>query len=157
MILFVFNLFQQYLEMKLKFLLVFLVLMGSHSYSQEWETNFETAKVLASKSNYNIVLVFQGSDWCAPCMKLDKEIWSTPEFIKLSKDHFVMIKADFPRKKANKLSVELTSQNSKLAEMYNSQGYFPLVVVLDKKGTVLGKMGYEKISPQAYFEKLTSF
>ncbi len=143
--------------MKLKCLLVFLLFMGYHSYAQEWETNFENAKVLASKSNYNIILVFQGSDWCAPCMKLDKEIWSSPEFKRLYKDHFVMLKADFPRKKANKLSEEQSSQNSKLAELYNAQGYFPLVVVLDKKGEILGKMGYEKISPQAYFEKLTSF
>jgi len=34
--------------------------------AQEWQTNFEKAKDLAQKDNRNIVLVFQGSDWCAP-------------------------------------------------------------------------------------------
>jgi thioredoxin-related protein len=145
------------LKMKFKALLIFLLVFSMHSFSQEWQTNFENSKVLASKNNHNIVLVFQGSDWCAPCIKLEKEIWSTPEFKKLSKDHFVMLKADFPRRKANKLSKELTEQNAKLAEMYNQQGFFPLVVILDKKGKVLGKMGYEKVSPQMYYKKLTSF
>ena len=126
-------------------------------HSQNWFTNFEEAKSTASNTNHNIVLVFQGSDWCGPCIKLDKEIWSTDEFKKLAKDHFVMLKADFPRKKSNQLSKELQIQNAKLAENYNNQGYFPLVVVLDKNGKVLGEMGYEKLSPSAYFDKLTSF
>jgi thioredoxin-related protein len=124
---------------------------------QNWITNFDEAKQLASKGNQNIVLVFQGSDWCGPCIRLDKEIWSTEEFQKLSDKHFVMLKADFPRRKANKLSEELTKQNAKLAEAYNNQGFFPLVVVLNKDGEILGKMGYEKSSPDAYFKKLTAF
>jgi len=127
------------------------------SEAQNWQTDFNQAKAIASKNNQNIVLVFQGSDWCAPCIKLDKEIWSTQEFIKLSENHFVMLQADFPRKKANKLSEVLTTQNAFLAETYNEQGYFPFVVVLDKNGNVLGKMGYEKITPEAYYKKLTAF
>lgn len=143
--------------MKFKFIIILTLLMSCHVFSQEWQTNFEKAKELASKNNHNIILVFQGSDWCGPCIKLDKEVWSTSEFQDLSKNHFIMFKADFPRKKANKLSDEMTAQNAKLAEMYNNQGFFPLVVVLDKKGKVLGKTGYEKLSPNAYFKKLTSF
>ncbi|HMR17319.1 thioredoxin family protein [Mariniflexile maritimum] len=125
--------------------------------AQEWTTNFEEAKQVASKTNQHIVLVFQGSDWCAPCMKLDKEIWNTKEYQDLAKNHFVMLKADFPRKKANKLPSNLELQNQKLAETYNNQGYFPFVVVLDKNGKVLGNMGYEKITPTQYYTKLASF
>jgi len=135
---------------------MFLV-FGFSAISQNWSTNFDEAKKMATKNNHNIVLVFQGSDWCAPCIKLDREIWSTEEFKKLSKNHFVMLKADFPRKKANKLTEEQTLQNSKLAETYNNQGIFPLVVVLNKDGKILGKAGYEKSSPSDYFKKLTSF
>lgn len=142
--------------MKFKGIILLTFLMTSHIFSQEWQTNFEKAKALASKSNQNIVLVFQGSDWCAPCIKLNKEIWSTSEFKSLSKEHFIMLQADFPRRKANKLSDLQAAQNAKLAETYNKEGFFPLVVVLDKKGNVLGKMGYERIAPKAYFEKLKS-
>lgn len=136
---------------------LFLFLFSLSTFAQDWTTNFEEAKQQASSKNQNIVLVFQGSDWCAPCIKLDKEIWSSQEFQKLAKDHFVMLQADFPRRKANKLSESLTAQNAKLAEAYNNQGYFPLVVVLNPEGEVLGKTGYEKMTPSAYFKKLVAF
>ena len=126
-------------------------------FGQNWITNFNKAKEEASKTHHDIVLVFQGSDWCGPCIRLNKEIWSSPEFESLAKDHFVMLKADFPRRKENKLSEEQASQNAKLAETYNQQGFFPLVVVLTPDGKVLGKMGYEKLSPKSYFNKLMSF
>lgn len=142
--------------MKNKLLFLLFTLIACSTFAQQWETSFEEAKTKATKNKINIVLVFQGSDWCAPCIKLEKEIWSSSEFQNLSKDHFVMLLADFPRKKVNKLSEEQTAQNAKLAELYNNQGYFPLVVVLDKTGKELGKLGYEKLSPRAYFEKLTS-
>ena len=142
---------------KIIFTSVFLLTLGFSVSAQNWFTNFEKAKQEATKNNQNIVLVFQGSDWCAPCMKLNKEIWSNKEFQKLANNHFVMLQADFPRKKANKLTEELTTQNAKLAEIYNSQGFFPLVVVLNSKGEILGKTGYEKTSPSNYFKKLNAF
>ncbi len=45
-----------------------------------WTTGVEEAKISDQKENKTIVFVFQGSDWCAPCIKLDREIWSTDEF-----------------------------------------------------------------------------
>lgn len=142
--------------MRFLFYVVLIVLFTIDISAQEWQTNFNDAKQEASSSNKNILLVFQGSDWCAPCIKLDKEIWSTKEFQELSKDHFVMLKADFPRRKANKLTEAMQTQNNSLAELYNKHGYFPLVVVLDSKGKVLGKMGYEQLSPKAYYNKLST-
>ncbi|NCO63256.1 MAG: thioredoxin family protein [Flavobacteriales bacterium] len=143
--------------MNYKIIVLVVLAFSLNATAQEWLTDIESAKEIALKNKSKIVLVFQGSDWCAPCIKLDNEVWSTPEFKTLSKNHFVMLKADFPRRKANKLSEEQTIHNAKLAERYNKQGFFPLVVVLDAEGHVLGKIGYEKISPKAYFEKLTSF
>jgi thioredoxin-related protein len=125
--------------------------------AQEWQTNFETAKALAAKENHNIVLVFQGSDWCAPCIKLDKEVFSTEVFRQYAQDHFVMLKADFPRKKKNKLEDDQQKQNNELAEKYNQQGIFPFVVMLDKEGKVLGQTGYQKLEPKEYIGLLTSF
>lgn len=145
------------LKTKLIYIVVFFFTVSLTAVAQDWKTNFEEAKQLASKNNQNIVLVFQGSDWCAPCIKLDKEIWSTQEYQNLAKQHFVMLKADFPRKKANKLASNQELQNKKLAETYNKQGYFPYVVVLDKNGKVLGSLGYEKLTPTQYFNKLASF
>lgn len=125
--------------------------------AQEWNTNIETAKSTAAAKEQPIILVFQGSDWCAPCIKLDKEVWSTEEFKTYAKKHFVMLQADFPRKKKNKLAQDRQDHNNKLAEKYNKNGYFPFVVVINKDGKVLGQTGYKKMSPSGYIELLTSF
>ena len=123
--------------------------------AQEWVTDFGKAKEIATQQKKPIILVFQGSDWCAPCIKLEREVWHV--FKDYAATHFVMLKADFPKRKKNVLSVKQTEQNNKLAEVYNKNGYFPLVVVLDKDGKILGETGYKKLSPQEYIKLLNSF
>jgi thioredoxin-related protein len=133
------------------------VLLSFSIKAQEWQTNFDTAKEIASTEKKPIILVFQGSDWCAPCIKLDREVWSTPIFKTYAKEHFVMLQADFPRKKKNTLSKQLTKANGQLFETYNKNGIFPFVVVLDNTGKVLGETSYKKTTPQDYIKELNSF
>ena len=68
-----------------------------------------------------------------------------------------MLQADFPRKKVNQLPKEQQRHNEQLAEMYNQQGHFPLVVILNNEGTVIGKTGYKNLSVQEYIKHLESF
>lgn len=144
--------------MRIILLVVLFALINlSTTFAQNWQTDFTTAKEKASQENKPIVLVFQGSDWCAPCIKLDLEIWSTDTFKAYAKDNYVMLQADFPRKKKNALSETQTKANAKLAETYNQEGMFPLVVILDKKGNVLGKTSYKKTTPKAYIEEINTF
>ncbi len=138
-------------------LVIACIFFSQNLMAQDWQTDFDEAQDLAQKNNKNIVLVFQGSDWCAPCIKLDREIWSSNEFQDLAKDSFVMLKADFPRRKKNQLPEAQEAKNKSLAAKYNPNGYFPYVVVLNPSGKVLGQTGYEKTSPKAYFNKLNSF
>ena len=125
--------------------------------AQEWKTDFKEAKQIAEKENKEILLVFQGSDWCAPCIKLDRQVWSTKEFQQYAKEHFVLLKADFPRKSGNALPEDQQLKNNKLAEIYNQNGYFPFVVKLDENGKVLGEVGYKNVNPSEYIAILNSF
>jgi len=129
----------------------------SATMAQEWQTDINVAKEIASKESKPIIIVFQGSDWCAPCIKLDREIWSTDTFKKYAKQNYVMLKADFPRKKKNALSDAQAESNALLAEKYNTQGFFPFVVVLDSDGNVLGENSYKKTTPEIYIEELNAF
>lgn len=140
-----------------KNLLLALILLSFSGFSQEWNKNYVTAQKIAQEQNKPIILVFQGSDWCAPCIKLDHELWSTETFKNYAKEHFVMLQADFPRKKKNALPETLASANGKLFETYNKNGIFPLVVVLDSKGNKLGETSYKKSTPQKYIDEINSF
>jgi thioredoxin-related protein len=141
--------------MRTRFLLFFLFLT-TIGFSQNWKTNFEDAKAEALKENKNSVLVFSGSDWCAPCIKLDNVVWKSDAFKKESDKNWVIYKADFPKKKANQLSAELTLSNQKLADKYNRNGSFPLVILLDKNGKVLGMTGFKNISATEYIQLIHS-
>ncbi|MDC6387972.1 thioredoxin family protein [Maribacter sp. PR1] len=145
--------------MKKRIILMFILAMtiGNSVFAQDWLKDFSKAKELAKTENKSIVLVFQGSDWCAPCIKLDRSIWSSEEFKTYSKEHFLMVQADFPRKKQNALPKEQADANAKLAEAYNKNGVFPLVVVFDKNGKLLGETSYKKITPKEYISLLESF
>lgn len=142
--------------MKIKILIMSFFMM-TIGYSQEWKTNFEEAKKEAIEQHKPILLVFSGSDWCAPCIKLDKMIWQSEEFKQYAEANLILERVDFPRKKQNQLEAELKKQNEELAELYNKDGIFPLVVVLDSAGKVLGKTSYKNVSPNEYIEILKSF
>jgi thioredoxin-related protein len=134
-----------------------LLSLASLVSAQTWEPSFDAAKAKAEREGKNIVLTFAGSDWCIPCMKLEKTIWSSQDFMNYAKDHFVLYRADFPKRKANALPKEQQEVNDKLAETYNKQGLFPLVLVLDKNGKVLGSTGFKNVSPKEYITLLHSF
>jgi thioredoxin-related protein len=142
-----------------KIIVAFLVLLVnvSTTVAQEWQTDIIVAKEIAATESKPIILVFQGSDWCAPCIKLDRQIWSTETFKKYAKGNYVMLQADFPKRKKNALSETLTISNAKLAETYNKNGIFPFVVVLNANGTVLGETSYKKTTPENYIKELNSF
>ena len=133
-----------------KALFLLAILFGWMASAQDWHLYMEQAQAKAKQENKSLVLVFQGSDWCAPCIKLDKAIWSSEVFKKYAQDHLVMVKADFPRKKANALNPSQQKHNQSLAERYNPQGYFPLVVVFNSAGQVTKTLGYANKSPQEY-------
>ena len=136
--------------MKKYFIISALILVFGSVHAQKWQTDFKKATELSAQENKPIVLVFSGSDWCAPCMKLEKEIWSTADFINYSNEHYILLKADFPRKSKNTVDAQQKEANKQLAEKYNKGGFFPLVVVLDKQGKVYGSLGYKKVSPKEY-------
>lgn len=125
--------------------------------AQEWFTDIDEALKTASEKNRKIILVFQGSDWNGMCKRLEKEMWTNTEFREYAQEHFVMLKADFPRRAENRLTEEQQEKNKRLKEKYNLSGTFPHVVVLNKEGEVQGTTGYKKVSPYMYIKVLNSF
>lgn len=122
----------------------------------EWLNDFEVAKHAAAENHKQILLNFSGSDWCAPCIKMKKEVFESEKFLSLAGEQLVLVRADFPRNKKNKLSVEQTKKNEMLAEKYNPQGKFPLTVLLDADGKVIREWdGYVFSSQDKFIADLT--
>ena len=126
--------------------------------AQDWKYDLEEAKLLAKKTDQNIVLFFTGSDWCPPCIKLEKNIFADKDFIAFANNNFVWLKVDFPKRRKNKLSAEQQKKNEDLANRYNKKWVFPFILVLDKETKVLGVTGYRRgFDTNSYISLLTSF
>ena len=118
----------------------------------KWLTDYNTALAQAKAENKKVFIDFTGSDWCGWCIKLDKEIFSTPEFADYAAKNLVLVKADFPRSKPQ--SAELKAQNAKLQQQFQIQGY-PTLIILDAGGKQIGEMGYMDGGPKPFLEKLS--
>ena len=121
----------------MKLLSVFFLILFSFNTTIEWTTDFSKAQTEANAKNKYILLNFSGSDWCGPCMKLKKEVLDSQDFLKFAETKLVLVRADFPRSKKNRLSPELTKNNENLAEKYNNEGKFPFTVLIDGGGNVV--------------------
>ena len=116
----------------------------------EWLTDLPKAQAKAKQENKSVLLDFTGSDWCGWCIKLNKEVFSKPEFAEYAKKNLVLVEVDFPRRK--KLSPAQTKANEALSEKYDIEG-FPTIVLLGADGKLLGKTSYAP-NPTAFIAEL---
>lgn len=120
-----------------------------------WGVDITQAKNQAKSENKKILINFSGSDWCGPCIKLKRDFFEKEEFTVYSDKSLVLLRADFPRKKVNQLSKELTLQNEKLAELYNPEGKFPFTVLIDENGKIIKSWdGYPKTTVPGFIQQI---
>lgn len=119
--------------------------------AQEFETDFEQAQLRSNSESKPLLLIFSGSDWCKPCILLKNEVLSSEEFKEFANDNLVLVNLDFPMRKKNQLSSELTSQNEVLADRYNPSGAFPLVLLLNDDLTVKQQLSFQPHMEPANF------
>lgn len=131
-------------------LLILLMTAGMALAEGNWHTSYDAAVKESQKTNKPILMDFTGSDWCGWCIKLQKEVFSTPEFQAWAEDNVVLLELDFPRGKEQPAEIE--AQNKELAAKYSIEG-FPTVLFTDSEGEVLGKYGYDKGGPEVWTKK----
>jgi len=103
-------------------------------------TNFEAGKTQAKKEKKDLLVKFTGSDWCPPCIKLDKEVFSKSAFKTAAEKDFVVVVLDFPRKE--QLPDAEKKANETVAKDYEITG-FPTVLLMDAHGKVFKRAGYQ--------------
>ncbi|MCF8405711.1 MAG: FAD:protein FMN transferase [Bacteroidales bacterium] len=128
------------------------------SYGQDMLTNFDEAKIIAVKNQKFIMLNFSGSDWCGPCIKMKNEIFSNPSFKEFAAQNLILVNADFPRQRKNKLSEIQIKQNEALAEKYNLDGDFPKTILFTTDEKIVKEwIGFPKGSVQDFIGEIAQF
>ena len=113
----------------------------------EWLTDLAKAEAKAKAENKMVLLDFTGSDWCGWCIRLNKEVFSQPEFAQYAAKNVVLVEVDFPRRKPQAAAQK--AANGALAAKYKIEGY-PTIIVLDGSGNMIGKTGYLPGGPKIF-------
>ena len=116
-----------------------------------WSTDYKRSQQEAKANHKLLLLNFTGSDWCGWCIKLNREVFSKPEFADYAAKNLVLVELDFPRRK--QLSDLVRQQNEEMAEQYQIQG-FPTIIVLNSDGQKVGELGYTPGGPSAFIAEL---
>jgi len=132
-----------------KTLLTLLFILGSYAVEAQelvWNNNLKNSIEISNKTKKPLLLFFTGSDWCGWCIRLQTEVFKTPEFKKWANENVVLVELDFPRRTA--LSPELTTQNNELQQFFAVQGY-PTVWFVNAS-RVDGKTNFDKLGSTGY-------
>ncbi|WP_396196607.1 thioredoxin family protein [Flavobacterium sp.] len=136
--------------MKKIVVLLFLVLTSISLHAQEeltWHTDLTKATDISIKENKPMFLFFTGSDWCGWCIRLQNEVFKTPEFIKWAKENVVLVELDFPRKKVQTEALRL--QNAQLQQQLQVRGY-PTVWFVSASKTAEAKVNLNALGSTGY-------
>jgi thioredoxin-related protein len=139
--------------MKKIILIAFFFIGTSISQAQEtkpelkWYTDVKEAIKVSNKEKKPLLLFFTGSDWCGWCIRLQKEVLTTPEFSKWAKESVVLVELDFPRRTAQPEAVK--AQNNELQQVFGIQG-FPTIYFANAKTNKEGKINFEGLGSTGY-------
>ena len=120
----------------------------------DWLQDFELAKQQAAEQGKDVLLLFNGSDWCPYCTRLASEVLLVPAFAEKVGEKYVPVCLDFPRKPAARAKVKNAVRNTRLKVRYGVSG-FPKVVLTDPAGKPFGVIsGYVPGGVNAFVERL---
>ncbi|MEZ6092913.1 MAG: thioredoxin family protein [Pirellulaceae bacterium] len=104
-----------------------------------WTESMPEAQQRAANEGKLIMALFTGSDWCTYCKKLERDVFSEPEFQNWASQNVVALKLDYP--KLSRQSPAVAQQNKALLSQYGTEvrGY-PTILFLDANGQIVDRM-----------------
>lgn len=120
--------------------------MAANAQELKWYTNVNDAMAVSQKTKKPMFLFFTGSDWCGWCMRLQKEVFKTPEFAKWAEKNVILVELDYPRKAQDEATKQ---QNAQLAATFGIKGY-PTVWFADAEKTKEGKVNFKALGSSGY-------
>ena len=133
----------------MKYLVILLsVVLSLNGFAQQkeltWHTDVNKAINLSLKNDKPLLFFFTGSDWCGWCVRLQKAVFSKPEFNSWAKKNVILVELDFPRR--TKLPAKVEKQNRELAQLFGVRGYPTVWFVTAQQED--GKINFNKLGSQ---------
>ena len=115
-----------------------------------WTTNLESALASAKQNKKFVMVQFTGSDWCPPCIMMQKAVFSKSSFTRLVPKKFILVKIDIPR--SNKA---MSLENGKVMKNYNVTGV-PTILLFGDDGKEFSRFGASQYpTVEGFIDKLS--
>src|SRR5208282_1947089 len=101
-----------------------------------WFTDLPKAQARAKAEGKFVLLFFHGSDWCPPCVEVQRQVLDSAAFAEYARRALVLVDVDFPEKLQQ--DEKLKQANLALKARFNlsrdpGEG-FPTMVLLNESG-----------------------
>lgn len=130
--------------MKQTIILILFMAISQAGFSQEIEmiTDWDQAKELAERENKKILIILTGSEWCAPCKKMDKNVIANAAFKKYAEEHLILFLIDLPGG-GLVMNSKVYQDYVRFKKQYQTNA-LPALILVDKNGdkikTLTGRM-----------------
>lgn len=101
-----------------------------------WVSSYNEVLKKSKKENKPVLIYFTGSDWCGPCISLDRKLFHTEKFKSYADENLILYMADSPRN-LDLVDAETRKVNDRLSKKYKQKA-FPTLVMVNHKGKLLG-------------------
>ena len=114
---------------------------------------FACNQLVLSQTDHYKLIIFEGSDWCANCIRFEKTIGSSQLFQSFIEEQNITIEhIDFPQRK--KLEANIVEYNAKIAEKYQFDGTFPTILMAHTFSNNYEKISYNNQDPELFIALL---
>lgn len=116
-----------------------------------WSDDYTETLKRSQETGKPAFVYFSGSNWCGFCKRFDAQIAETEALQSYLKENFELVNLDFPRPSPkDDPNFEL---NTWLKAQHGVSG-FPTILILDHRGVVLGRAGYNRKGAEPFIIEL---
>ncbi len=113
----------------------------------DWHQELDDALAESKTTGLPVLMLFTGSDWCPPCMALEKNVFGKSAFQTFADEKIVLMKVDKQRRRPP--GKRLAEKQDGWMRQYGVSGY-PTLLLLDGDGKLLQKFGYGNQKEDAF-------
>lgn len=120
-----------------------------------WTTDLDAALIRAKSSGKDVLVTFTGSDWCAPCKRMAKEVFTLPEFTGPASERYELVVIDSPQR-AGAIDDATKAKNEALRARFAVNSW-PTVFLVDDAGRPFARSkDYRAGGTVAYLEHVAT-